>query len=218
MTIEMADRTKSIPKGIVENMLVKFDKFIFLVDFVILDIVKDFRMPIILGRPLLGTTHDKVDVIKKLISLEVGNEKVVLKIKNNLNETLIELVHWCRAILQKKEMGMNFRHRVTLLRGDDQCDEANLPKQYQKKCYWGCLNDDKRLDVAWEGMSPKDWVRVSHGKVCAMTKERILKDYGRREPNQEETIDLNPNFDPTQEENSNTEEDCEDLKNLGRKN
>ncbi|GJT63637.1 hypothetical protein Tco_1015117 [Tanacetum coccineum] len=100
----------------------------------------------------------------------------------------------------------------------DQCDGGYLPNNTEKKCYWGCLNDDKRLDVAWEGMSPKDWVRVSHGKVCAMTKERILKDYGRREPDQEEKIDLNPNFDPTQEENSNTEEDCEDLKNLGRKN
>ncbi|GJU53491.1 hypothetical protein Tco_1227205 [Tanacetum coccineum] len=27
-----------------------------------------------------------------------------------------------------------------------------------------CMNDDKRLDVAWEGMCFKDWVRVRHEK------------------------------------------------------
>ncbi|GJW91311.1 hypothetical protein Tco_0168864 [Tanacetum coccineum] len=60
MVIEMADNTKCNPKGIVENLLVNIDKFIFLVDFVILDMVEEFRMPIILGRPLLATTHAKI--------------------------------------------------------------------------------------------------------------------------------------------------------------
>nr|GEU44105.1 hypothetical protein [Tanacetum cinerariifolium] len=59
MVIEMAYNTKCTPKGIVENLLVKIEKFIFPVDFVILDMVEDFRMPIILGRPLLATAHAK---------------------------------------------------------------------------------------------------------------------------------------------------------------
>ncbi|GJU46833.1 zinc knuckle CX2CX4HX4C containing protein [Tanacetum coccineum] len=41
MIIEMADNTKCTPKGIVENLLIKIDKFIFPVDFVILDMVED---------------------------------------------------------------------------------------------------------------------------------------------------------------------------------
>ncbi|GJS68573.1 zinc knuckle CX2CX4HX4C containing protein [Tanacetum coccineum] len=88
MTVEMADRTKSIPKGIVENLLVKNDKFIFPIDFVILDMVEDVRMTIILGRPLLATANAKIDIFRKLISLELGNEKVVFKIEYNFNETL----------------------------------------------------------------------------------------------------------------------------------
>ncbi|GKC25822.1 hypothetical protein Tco_1027972 [Tanacetum coccineum] len=52
------------------------------------NMVKDFRMPIILGRSLLATAHAKIDVFIKLISLEVGNEKVVFKIEDNINETL----------------------------------------------------------------------------------------------------------------------------------
>ncbi|GJX14680.1 zinc knuckle CX2CX4HX4C containing protein [Tanacetum coccineum] len=73
MVIEMADNTKCTPKGIVENLLIKIDKFIFPVDFVILDMVEDLRMPIILGRPLLATAHAKVDIFKTpfLLKLEV---------------------------------------------------------------------------------------------------------------------------------------------------
>ncbi|GJX06130.1 hypothetical protein Tco_0194062 [Tanacetum coccineum] len=39
--IEMANKSIESPKGIIENVLVKIDKFIFPVDFVILDIVED---------------------------------------------------------------------------------------------------------------------------------------------------------------------------------
>ncbi|GKA91140.1 hypothetical protein Tco_0813010 [Tanacetum coccineum] len=42
------------------------------------------RMPVILGRPLLTTAHAKVDVFKRSISLEVGNEKVIFKMKSEL--------------------------------------------------------------------------------------------------------------------------------------
>ncbi|GJU53490.1 zinc knuckle CX2CX4HX4C containing protein [Tanacetum coccineum] len=87
MIYEMADKTRSVPRGIMENLLIKIDNFTFLIDFVILDMVEDLRMPIILGRPLLAMAHAKVDVFGKLISLEVGNEKVVFKIKDNFNET-----------------------------------------------------------------------------------------------------------------------------------
>ncbi|GJT85754.1 putative reverse transcriptase domain-containing protein [Tanacetum coccineum] len=65
------------PKGIVENVLVKIDIFIFLVDFVILDIVEDDKVPIILGRPMLSTAHARIDVFSRKFSPEVGNEKVI---------------------------------------------------------------------------------------------------------------------------------------------
>nr|GEW23779.1 hypothetical protein [Tanacetum cinerariifolium] len=82
MVIEMADNTKIIPKGIVKNLPIMIDKFIFPVDFVILDIIEDFRMPIILGRPLLAMAHAKVDIFRKTISLEVGNKKVIFKLRS----------------------------------------------------------------------------------------------------------------------------------------
>nr|GEV08182.1 hypothetical protein [Tanacetum cinerariifolium] len=84
MVIEMVDDTKCIPKGIVKNLLIKIDKFILPIDFVILDIIEDFRMPVILGRPLLVTTHAKVDIFINTISLEVGNEKGTHQDDDNL--------------------------------------------------------------------------------------------------------------------------------------
>ncbi|GKD32872.1 hypothetical protein Tco_1248381 [Tanacetum coccineum] len=98
MVIKMADNTKCTPKGIVENLLIKINKFIFLVDFLILDMVEDFKMPTILGRPLLATVHAKVDIFRKPIFLEVGNEKVIFKMRSSFTTIIFEFV---RAIRNK---------------------------------------------------------------------------------------------------------------------
>ncbi|GJV32865.1 hypothetical protein Tco_1393265 [Tanacetum coccineum] len=82
MNIELADNSKCIPKGFVRDLLIKIDKFILPIDFIILDVLEDFRMPIILGRPMLTTVHAKIDVFKRSISLEVGNKKDIFKLRN----------------------------------------------------------------------------------------------------------------------------------------
>lgn len=48
ISIQLADRTLTYPRGIVENLLVKVGKFIFPTEFVILDIEEDDEVPIIL--------------------------------------------------------------------------------------------------------------------------------------------------------------------------
>nr|GEU86209.1 hypothetical protein [Tanacetum cinerariifolium] len=54
-------------------------KFVFLLDFIILDIPEDIKVPLILGRPFLSTAHAKIDVFKRKITLRVGEEKVIFK-------------------------------------------------------------------------------------------------------------------------------------------
>ena len=51
----MADRTVKSPIGILYDVLVKVESFIFLADFVILDCEFDFEVSIVLGRPFLDT-------------------------------------------------------------------------------------------------------------------------------------------------------------------
>nr|GEX22452.1 hypothetical protein [Tanacetum cinerariifolium] len=67
------------PKGIAKNVLVGIGKFIFPVDFIILDIPEDIKVPLILERPFLPTTHAKIDVFKKKITLRVREEKIIFK-------------------------------------------------------------------------------------------------------------------------------------------
>ncbi|GJT43117.1 hypothetical protein Tco_0951832 [Tanacetum coccineum] len=79
LTIELADRTIKQPRGIAENVLVRIGKFIFPIDFIILDIPEDEDVPLILKRLFLSTAHSKIDVFKRKITLRVGEEKLVFK-------------------------------------------------------------------------------------------------------------------------------------------
>ncbi|GJX15218.1 hypothetical protein Tco_0206976 [Tanacetum coccineum] len=79
LTVELADRIVKYPKGIAENVLVEIRKFTFLVDFLILDMPKDIKVPLILGRPFLSTVRAKIDVYKRKITLRVGEEKIIFK-------------------------------------------------------------------------------------------------------------------------------------------
>ncbi|GJT94518.1 uncharacterized mitochondrial protein-like protein [Tanacetum coccineum] len=63
------------PKGIAKNVLVGIDKFVFLIDFIVLDMSKDIKVPLILGRPFLSTAHAKIDVFKRKITLRIKDDK-----------------------------------------------------------------------------------------------------------------------------------------------
>lgn len=56
MQFLMADRTMKKVVGISYDMLIKVENSIFPVNFVILDWEVNFKLPVILGRPFLGTS------------------------------------------------------------------------------------------------------------------------------------------------------------------
>ncbi|KAM6543733.1 hypothetical protein CsatB_008180 [Cannabis sativa] len=62
VTLQMADRSLTHPRGIIEDILVKVGKFIFPHDFLILNMEEDENIPIILGRPFLATGRALIDV------------------------------------------------------------------------------------------------------------------------------------------------------------
>ncbi|XP_017982327.1 PREDICTED: uncharacterized protein LOC108663249 [Theobroma cacao] len=64
VTLQLADRSYVYPKGIIEYVLVKVDKFIFPVNFKILDMEEDRKIPIILGKPFLAIARALIDVEK----------------------------------------------------------------------------------------------------------------------------------------------------------
>ncbi|XP_073288032.1 uncharacterized protein [Primulina huaijiensis] len=81
MSLQLADRSFKYPRGVIEDVLVKVDKFIFPADFVVLDMVEDMEMPLILGRPFLATG-------KALIDVKEGKLRLRDSIRDPLEATL----------------------------------------------------------------------------------------------------------------------------------
>ena len=65
VTLQLADSSHEYPKGKIKDVLVKVDKFIFPVDFIVLDYEANKEVPIILGRAFLATRKTLIDVQKK---------------------------------------------------------------------------------------------------------------------------------------------------------
>ncbi|GJQ89554.1 reverse transcriptase domain-containing protein [Tanacetum coccineum] len=63
MTLELADRSITYPKGLAEEQFVKVGKFHFPTDFVVVDFEADPRVPLILGRSFLRTGRALIDVL-----------------------------------------------------------------------------------------------------------------------------------------------------------
>ena len=63
-----------------EDVLVKVDKFIFSVDFIVLDMEEDKEIPIILGRPFLATCEALIDVQKGELKLRALGEEITFHV------------------------------------------------------------------------------------------------------------------------------------------
>ena len=84
ITLSLADRSVKIPKGILEDVLVKVDKFYYPVDFVVLDTEPiangPNHVPIILGRPFLATANAIINCRNGVMQLTFGNMTLELNI------------------------------------------------------------------------------------------------------------------------------------------
>ncbi|GJT09324.1 retrovirus-related pol polyprotein from transposon TNT 1-94 [Tanacetum coccineum] len=90
MSLELADKSIQYPRRIIENVLIKVDKFVLLIDFVILDMPEDLKVPIILGRPFLATARTMIDVFNKKKTLRVGDDEVIFDIDQSFKRPLTE--------------------------------------------------------------------------------------------------------------------------------
>ena len=76
VTLQLADRSLKHLRGVIEDVLVKVDKFIFPSDFIVLDMEDDKDIPIILGRPFLATGRTMIDVQRGELKLRVQEDEV----------------------------------------------------------------------------------------------------------------------------------------------
>ena len=84
MTLKLADWSVKISRGIVEDVLIKVEKFYFLVDFIVLDTepvqVIRSKIPVILGRPFLAMANALINYRSRVMKISFGNMTVELNI------------------------------------------------------------------------------------------------------------------------------------------
>ncbi|KAK4708596.1 hypothetical protein R3W88_029521 [Solanum pinnatisectum] len=86
MRLLMADQSIKHPVGILYDILIKVDQFIFLADFVILDCEIDAEIPIILGRPFLATGRALMYVKSRKLKFLVNNDEVTFNICKSIKQ------------------------------------------------------------------------------------------------------------------------------------
>ncbi|XP_019447335.1 PREDICTED: uncharacterized protein LOC109350564 [Lupinus angustifolius] len=77
MSLQLADRSIKYPEGVAEDVLVKVDKFLIPVDFIVIDITEDTKILLILGRPFMRTEK---------MGIDMENGKLVVRVANDENE------------------------------------------------------------------------------------------------------------------------------------
>ena len=131
ITLSLADRSVKIPKGIIEDVLVKVDKFYYPVDFIVLDTEPiengPNHVPIILGRPFLATANAIINCRNGVMQLTFGNMTLELNIfhlnnKHKLVETENQVTDEVCSVGQNSGK-LNVQE---LRRIDDQVDEDVL--------------------------------------------------------------------------------------------
>ncbi|XP_026459066.1 uncharacterized protein LOC113359689 [Papaver somniferum] len=84
ITLQLADRSVKIPRGIIEDVLVQVENFIYPVEFVILGTQpvssQDINIPIILGHPFLATANAIIHFQTGLIEFSPGNQKISMNV------------------------------------------------------------------------------------------------------------------------------------------
>ena len=114
MVLQLADRTIKHHYGIIEDVLVKVDKFLFPVDFVVMDMDEDNEVPLIFGRPFMKTSKIMIDVEDGKLTIRVQGDEVQFNVFEAMKhpkdkgecfqmDILDEVISNSRKYIQRKE-------------------------------------------------------------------------------------------------------------------
>nr|GEV09699.1 reverse transcriptase domain-containing protein [Tanacetum cinerariifolium] len=89
ISVRLADRSFQYPVGIAENMLVEVGKFRFPIDFVVLEMEEDIKVPLILGRPFLHTADVVIRVKQKQRNLGIRTKRMIFNIDSAMKHSYL---------------------------------------------------------------------------------------------------------------------------------
>ena len=97
ITLQMADRSMAQPEGVLKYVLVKVGKFIFPMDFVVIKMEENTKVPLLLGRPFLATGAALIDVQKVKLTLRMGDKAVQFNLNKSLTQPDVDAEN-CMAV------------------------------------------------------------------------------------------------------------------------
>ncbi|GJY87228.1 reverse transcriptase domain-containing protein [Tanacetum coccineum] len=138
MSVRLADRSFQYPIGIAKNMLVEVGKFTFLVDFVILEMEEDSKVPLILGRPFLHTVDAVIRVKQKQLNL--GK-----KISNALLDKGSEIFYSIKGTILEEKLFAEFDEFIAMTADINSESESDTKEPPFKKII---LNTDYKIKTS----------------------------------------------------------------------
>ncbi|XP_070032844.1 uncharacterized protein [Nicotiana tomentosiformis] len=79
ISLQLADQTTITPEGIVEDVLVRVDKFVFPLDFIVVNMEENKEVPLIIGRLILEMGRAILAIHDRKLMLRVGEETVTFE-------------------------------------------------------------------------------------------------------------------------------------------
>ncbi|GKC42521.1 reverse transcriptase domain-containing protein [Tanacetum coccineum] len=162
MSIRLANHTYQYPMGVAENMLVQDRKFIFLVDFVILQMEEDDRVPLILGRPFLHTTDAIIRAKNNKLNLGIGEDRATFHIDkamqhSHMNDDTCFRMDVINEIT-KDELDALLDDSKPFLNTSKKISKTSLDKEFDELMS-GNVQEDEVKDN-FEELPPKDELRI----------------------------------------------------------
>ncbi|XP_070013021.1 uncharacterized protein [Nicotiana sylvestris] len=131
MLLQLADRTMKRPSGILDDVLVRVEKFVFLADFVILDCRVDEEITIILGRPFLATGRALIDCETGDLKMRLNDEEIMFNVQKPIwrpsEFAICSLIKAVDVILEEEDEALNAKDPlVTCLMNLEEVDVEEL--------------------------------------------------------------------------------------------
>ncbi|GKC91258.1 reverse transcriptase domain-containing protein [Tanacetum coccineum] len=144
MSVRIADQSFQYIIGIAKNMLVEVGKSTFPMDFVILEMEEDSKVPLILGRPFLHTVDVVIRVKHKQFNLGVGFERMVFSIDSAM------------------------KHSYS---NDDTCFSIDVIDEILEEDFYALLNEESKILYSIEGTTLEDKIFFEFDEFIAMNIE-----------------------------------------------
>ncbi|XP_070034281.1 uncharacterized protein [Nicotiana tomentosiformis] len=118
---QLADQSTKKSKRILENVLVRVDKFIFPVDFIVLEMEENIDVPLILGRTFLATGRAIIDVHQGQLILRVDEERVIFDMQKIIKYLKDESSSFCFQVDLLNDLADEYKDEYLITDSLERC-------------------------------------------------------------------------------------------------